>query len=455
MLDLKNPRIGRRHAQSQREAIDALIETKGEQLYALAKDICLHGLSINPIVVSDADERGKYVVLDGNRRVAALKLLKNPSVIEDPSYKRRFVSLATKYEDKIPDSIEVLYSDNYDSINEFIIRNHTGAGEGEGQLGWSALERAFFELDHGVRGQYDKAARLLRFAERLGINFTEEFPITTLQRLISERILNRIGIEIADNGEYKPKIDRETLKKRLNDLIHGLDTKRLHVKRDGTDGSLYSEEDREAYILDLINRFPDHNGRNSENNSLRYESDVEEETTNDIEPDGRKELAASTQEKTERSNVRSPAKPPYKRKKVIDRNHRIVFAKGKNEKAQAIYVELKSLQSAKHPIAIAFLIRALLELGVAHCLKTKGIEPPKKNNSLSNRIRLCCDRLESDGVIDKSTADAVLRFSSKDQFLSVDTLHMIVHNPHMPSNGEMVNQMWDAICPFIQACFNA
>jgi hypothetical protein len=76
MMDVQNPRFDVGDA-SQRSAIHAMVLAQDEKLYTLAKDIVDVGL--NPaelmIVMADEDDATRYVVLEGNRRTAALKYL--------------------------------------------------------------------------------------------------------------------------------------------------------------------------------------------------------------------------------------------------------------------------------------------------------------------------------------------------------------------------------------------
>lgn len=76
-LDLKNPRLGYLgEVTTQVQAIRVLIEK--EKVYELAKKISEEGYYVGeePIICI---ENNKKIVLEGNRRIAALKLLQNPS----------------------------------------------------------------------------------------------------------------------------------------------------------------------------------------------------------------------------------------------------------------------------------------------------------------------------------------------------------------------------------------
>ena len=81
LLDLENPRISR--ADNQREALQKVIENQDVKLVVLAESIVMDGL--NPmdrwLVLKSPSELGKYVVLEGNRRLAAIRVLNNKHML--------------------------------------------------------------------------------------------------------------------------------------------------------------------------------------------------------------------------------------------------------------------------------------------------------------------------------------------------------------------------------------
>ena len=72
---------------NQREAIEVMLKDQGEKLYKLAEDIVENGLNpsedlmVTPIEDGNATQK-LYKVLEGNRRITALKLLSIPENIE-------------------------------------------------------------------------------------------------------------------------------------------------------------------------------------------------------------------------------------------------------------------------------------------------------------------------------------------------------------------------------------
>lgn len=110
-LDVENPRF-RDGVLDQRAAMAELLATPKQQseMLALARSVVdLGGLdpSTLPVVV---EESGRIVVLEGNRRVAVLKLLRRPSLAPTESLRVRFEKLAASF-GTVPESIRVVAYD--------------------------------------------------------------------------------------------------------------------------------------------------------------------------------------------------------------------------------------------------------------------------------------------------------------------------------------------------------
>ncbi len=79
-LDASNPRFNK--AGGQTEAMQRILEDQDVKLANLAESIAEEGL--NPmdrlLVIKSPARASKYIVLEGNRRTAALKILRNPAI---------------------------------------------------------------------------------------------------------------------------------------------------------------------------------------------------------------------------------------------------------------------------------------------------------------------------------------------------------------------------------------
>src|SRR5229473_4701591 len=94
LLDSENPRF--ETATTQRDVLQRILDDQEEKLYQLSLSIATEGMS--PIdrllVVRENKSSDRFIALEGNRRVAALKILTNPAVLTGlnlkSSLQRRF-----------------------------------------------------------------------------------------------------------------------------------------------------------------------------------------------------------------------------------------------------------------------------------------------------------------------------------------------------------------------------
>ena len=146
-LDLHNPRIG--NATDQHEAMQQVIDDQDYKLANLAENI-VDNNSLNPmdrlLVLKDAD--GKYIVLDGNRRALALKLLANPTALTGlkvrPALQKRFEAAAVRFDEAAIEPISGFEVAERADASTWIEQRHKSEDEGRGIVGWSAEAIARF-----------------------------------------------------------------------------------------------------------------------------------------------------------------------------------------------------------------------------------------------------------------------------------------------------------------------
>jgi hypothetical protein len=81
-LDLQNPRITL--ASDQRDAMQKILNDQKVRLINLAESIAAKGLNpMDRFLVLRSERQGKFIVVEGNRRALAIKLIKKPSLIDD------------------------------------------------------------------------------------------------------------------------------------------------------------------------------------------------------------------------------------------------------------------------------------------------------------------------------------------------------------------------------------
>jgi len=150
-VDLTNYRIG--EFDTQRDAIKALLTHQGKKIANLARDILELGM-LNPsehlIVIHDPEEDGQFLVLEGNRRVAALKTMDTPALAEGLPIAKDFVKLAPQFAAKPIRTVSCLVMKSKEEALPWVERKHSTRLEGRGLEQWDALAHARAEADKGM-----------------------------------------------------------------------------------------------------------------------------------------------------------------------------------------------------------------------------------------------------------------------------------------------------------------
>lgn len=76
LLDVENPRFEK--VNTQEEALKIMISGYEDKIFNLAKHIAENGMNPTESPTVIMYENNKYIALDGNRRLTALKILNNP-----------------------------------------------------------------------------------------------------------------------------------------------------------------------------------------------------------------------------------------------------------------------------------------------------------------------------------------------------------------------------------------
>lgn len=141
-LDLKNPRY--EEQKSQNDALNTIASEQKGKLLVLLKDILDNGLNPSdiPIVMPDPTRGSGYVVLEGNRRIAALKLFGKPSILTNATMKQKYSKLHDDFKSKAIKNIECLVVNSREEANLWIERKHEGEMNGAGTVRWDNLQKS-------------------------------------------------------------------------------------------------------------------------------------------------------------------------------------------------------------------------------------------------------------------------------------------------------------------------
>ncbi|WP_423855878.1 ParB/Srx family N-terminal domain-containing protein [Acidithiobacillus sulfuriphilus] len=188
LFDLDNPRFN--GLSDQRAALQEIVSNQGDKLWKLAQDIAQQGLNPTERVSVITNEKSdKHIVVEGNRRLAASKLLCNPARLDDmdiaTSLKVKIKKLALNFDSTLVDPMPCVLFDSREEANHWIELRHTGENDGAGIVPWDGQATARF------RGN-NSSFQVLEFVRAKGALATnvdaqmENFPITNLDRLLGD-----------------------------------------------------------------------------------------------------------------------------------------------------------------------------------------------------------------------------------------------------------------------------
>lgn len=195
-----------RHAigANETDTLTKLFKSVGVQyMLNLASDIQERGLLPNQqIVAVYSEEMQKYVVYEGNRRIAAIKLLLDPerfSFLDKASIEK-----AKKISQKgLPSNLVNCYITDEDEAFYIMEKLHSGEDRGRGPKQWTSREKAVFKVrqNHEKNLSYLVDFYIKDFFD--GFDITTILPFTTIQRIFNNReIKHKIGLNVDDESTF-------------------------------------------------------------------------------------------------------------------------------------------------------------------------------------------------------------------------------------------------------------
>jgi hypothetical protein len=441
LLDLENPRITK--ANSQREALQRIIEDQDLRLAVLAESIVEQG-GLNPmdrwLVLPAAGSKTKYTVFEGNRRLSALRLLHNPALLASleirSPVKKRLAAAAKEFDAKSVNPIDCFVLKNRQEGALWLNQRHTGANKGSGIVDWNGLATARFRGSDPALQALDAVLKFGGLAQEDVSALEAHFPITTLDRLLSTpEVRAVVGLDIKKSKlltDLPPKEAIRGLRRMVVDLGNGeMNVTKLKLK-----------DQQVAYVKGFGEDLP----------ALKLRTGtwlpVEEwdEDTFAVPPE--------TKGKAPTPKPVIKKKKPAERRVLITRDCQLTV---KNPKLQEIEQELRTLRLSEHKHAIAVLFRVFLETSVDYFLTQAGKSlfvtdkgGHKKDKSLQAKVTETITEMIAAGIPSKYLDGVAKGIHDKKNPLSIDTLHAYVHNQFYSPKESDLTTAFDNARPFFE-----
>lgn len=436
LLDQENARLTESQ-ENQQDTAAALAKLQGGKLINLAEDIVREGLdpTVLPVIVPTDDVKKRYRVLEGNRRVLALKALETPSLVAhvlSTSDRARLVKLADKYADNPIGEIQcVLFADPQEAWHWIFLR-HTGENEGVGVSPWGANERDRFEARHGERSS---ARQIMDFVEKHG-RLSDEAKassagiITNLSRLMkTPEVRERLGVDLVQGVVYA-RHPTDQVAKGLTRVVEDLLIGAVQVP------DIYHADQRRTYAASLPAR------------------DLPTKKSRLSVPEKLDDLTAGT------APAQTPPKTPSRRTKKPKIRTSLIPKDSALDinlpRVNAIYLELLDLSVEKNPNATSVLLRVFVELSIDHYLDSEGYSADVLHKSLAEKIVIAAKKLRSTGTINEAGEKAMRKIASSSGLLSpsTTTFNQYVHNYYVHPSPTDLRSQWDELEPFMKAIWS-
>jgi hypothetical protein len=262
--------------------------------------------------------------------------------------------------------------------------------------------------------------------ESIGYRLDKKFKRSTVYRLLNtKKRQERFGIKLGNDGSLifeRPEEEaRAALIKVADDTLSGELTLKDLLNLDGINGYL----DR---ISDL--RLP-----------------VGQVQTEPSRVKGNTQKDSVEQPRPVRPRLRETLIPNYT-------SYSENFKREGLGKIEGIWGELQfKLKLDTHPIAIASLLRALIETVTFFGLNATE---KKRLNTLSGSVKLMADVLMEDGLLDRKVGGDVQRFANdNNSHRCLEALQRAVHSPALSLGKEDLLAIWNVVEPYLTAALNA
>lgn len=247
LLDHENPRLG--SVISQPDALRELVELSVRNFEGMMESVKVNGLDPGDLffLVDESAETGidGYTVVDGNRRLAALKVLREPALLVGAGLSESTVKRLRTMADGFDPSVDgdkrlcVIFPDR-EEADAWILRRHGRGMAGEGRIPWGPLEIQRFQGDRSVLDILDFVGHNGGYEadDWSDIRAKLDKKSSILRRLLESKAgREALGLsEVADGEDQIPTSDRDpaylvrVLKRLLTDIVSGAVNTRTHNK---------------------------------------------------------------------------------------------------------------------------------------------------------------------------------------------------------------------------------
>lgn len=420
LMDEENPRHDK--INGQREILNWHVEHLGSKLILLMRSLAENGQSeIDKVLVTPV--RGmtdKYVVKEGNRRVAALKLLNDPSLCDDELFRRRIQSV--NITDQLSFDIECVNITDQRRVAWLMGLRHLGEQGGVGTSKWGAVEKDRHTQDVLGGNRYWRSLYFIDYAKLHGLITDQQAArlnerITTLDRLISNKdFKTTLGVAYKDRSVLLT-IPEEIHRLLLSGVLERISLPDFKVKE------LYDSDNKFDFLTRVVEQ------AKVTQEKIAQESKDEHGPKGGKSEDGGKGPVASSNHAASDQDICTATEDekakliekqrPKKTRKQPDPSKRDKLFIGSisiptvESKCSRLYNQIDSLKLSEHGLVVACAARALVDISMQIYIEEFSLVSADKKNRygqipLHDMVKICAEHLFSNGQISKDLKNSVL-----------------------------------------------
>jgi len=456
LLDLNNPRTVSQKVEI--ESIKAMISISPDRFFAVMNSILSEGYlpTENLLVVHDPKNKKKYIVREGNRRTAILKIicgLYKVDNFEVPSDVVSKINSLNKIWVKANGVVPCAIYENKEIgiLNRTISLTHA-KGEKAGRENWNSIAKSRYNRD--IKGAKENSLDLLEKYLSKGKNLTLEqkerwsgdYPITVLDEALPMLAARVRYAKIEDLVNKYPKIKYHL---QLNNLLRDIGMEIVGFK----------------YIRDKSNDFLQKYGfpslvtiapKSDKTSSSDFGTDKHAEngsSTKTASPSGTDNTVIVHERGKNESGTAHPLGTPQQVRALLKS---MVINGNELSKVAELRSEILQLKIDKTPIAFCFVLRSMFDISAeVFCVKNK-IKTFTENNGhrkdfeLKQKLNKIVEFLVNKGVDKKILHGALTELGKNNGLLSIASLNQIVHNPDFSVAPSDICMVFSNVFPLLR-----
>ena len=458
-FDEKNYRIF--FGENQSDTLRLLVEKEDTNLVDMAKDIARNGLSpIDIMAVVKKEGTDVYTVIEGNRRLAAIRLLENPSLTDKQHIKNALSLPSKRYSHNPIKTIRCTIMPDKETAMGWVDRKQGTGMDGAGLRRADYVQNA---IRKAARGEYEKWYAAVCHLKKSGHIKEGEVPErdidsqgtgAAIERVFGTAYLSdKLGINISSNG--KVSFDNGDDGKGGNLLLSIL----THLINE----NLSTEDVRKLEQREeILQTFQDQNVKKQSSSHPTDNASPTTQLSKADEAQNKNKGTIELQETKDRKPTKTP-EPPKPRTKLAPKSLKCPSSVS-NKRIRELLVEIQNLNISEtnsgRPLTAGIVMRVFLDLTLTYFLMETNVKTHNGINSWDSYGARLPSKLgaalkQIDPTKSKRNLDNVRNAFSGDFHHSLNKLNGQIHALNAPilTQRECI-EYWDRYAPLFDEIFN-